>query len=139
MSMVALRRILIVLTALYWAALLTATHLPKPPNLAMAVSDKVEHFLAYGVLMGLLYLAFWVFRPRQWWMAWVALAVVLAYGALDEWTQPWTGRDCDFRDWLADTGGAVLALGLLTGIRWLVERRQRLHTGMPAYGGETGA
>jgi VanZ family protein len=35
------------------------------------------------------------------------LAAVIAYGLLDEFTQPWTGRDFDWFDWAADIGGAT--------------------------------
>ena len=38
----------------YWIALLTATHLPPRHLPDTHVSDKLEHFTAYGVLAGLL-------------------------------------------------------------------------------------
>jgi VanZ family protein len=43
--------------------------------------------------------------------------VVSAFGASDEWHQSFVpGRFTDFWDWLADTLGAAIAVGLYT--RW---------------------
>lgn len=133
--MVFLRRALIVLTLAYWAVLLTLTHLPTVPIVGREVSDKLAHGLGYGMLMGLLYLALWVLRPKQRWLAWVALAGVLAYGAVDEWTQPWSGRDCELRDWIADATGAIGAMVMLMIVRWILERRHTAVT-MAACGGQ---
>jgi VanZ family protein len=47
----------------------------------------------------------------------------LVYGLIDEITQPLTGRSCDIYDWLADLAGAGMAVGLLSGVKWLWRSR----------------
>jgi VanZ family protein len=39
------------------------------------------------------------------------LAGLMLFGAVDEWTQPWFGRDLELGDWAADLCGAVTGLG----------------------------
>ena len=102
-----LRRICAVALAVYWALLFTATHIPASHMPDTHVSDKLEHFLSYGLLGGLLYLALWSSRPARRNLGWLVLAIGAAYGAVDEWTQalPFIRRSCELRDWLAVGGG----------------------------------
>ncbi len=77
--------------------------------------DKVLHLGAY-TLLGLLALrAFhgnW--KRLAWRPALGALLLTVGYGALDEFHQSSvSGRDASLGDWLADLGGAVLALACL--------------------------
>lgn len=105
----------------YWISLFCVTHFPKlsiPGN--MPQSDKLAHGSAYGLLAFL----YWRFvqamgRTPGRAFVWVTLIVLAAYGAADEITQPWFGRDCEFADWMTDmTGvGAVLA-----SLEWLRRR-----------------
>jgi VanZ family protein len=45
--------------------------------------------------------------------AWIAVAVASIYGVSDEFHQSFTpGRSVEIADWLADTCGAALAVGL---------------------------
>jgi len=79
--------------------------------------DKVAHFAVYGFLGTLVYRAG---APK--WPAWLAVLVVSAFGATDEWHQYFVpGRDCDVFDWLADTLGAALAVTLY--VKWAWYRR----------------
>jgi hypothetical protein len=56
------------------------------------------------------------------WPAWLAVLIVSAFGATDEWHQSFVpGRDCDVFDWLADTAGAALAVTLY--VKWTWYRR----------------
>jgi VanZ family protein len=75
-----------------------------------ANSDKVAHFAVYGLLASL------VCRlGRGWRAAAGGVLVVSAFGVTDEWHQRFVpGRTCDVKDWMADTGGAVLAVVLYT-------------------------
>lgn len=83
--------------------------------------DKVAHFGVYGLLGTL------VGRRGAGWRhaAWSLIAVSL-YGASDEWHQYYVpGRSTEIGDWLADTGGAALAILLYhgwAGYRRLLER-----------------
>lgn len=75
--------------------------------------DKVVHFGLYATLA---ILALRALAPRSAaseprWAAFARCAGVLlcvaAFGLLDEATQPFTGRDFDWFDWLADGVGAL--------------------------------
>lgn len=107
----------------YWLAIFALTHWPDVPidyEPTFIPLDKAAHFTLYGGLAGLLSLSE---APRWWadrllerkglWRAARVLGIVLTYGVLDEWTQPWFGRFRDVSDWLADSLGAVTAVGVL--------------------------
>ena len=121
--MVVLRRFIFVALILYWAFSLTMTHLPHPPPIGPHVNDKVLHFLAYGLLSGLLFLAMWISRPKMRYLPLIVLAIVMAYAAFDELTQPYFGRDCELGDWLADSAAGVVAVTILGLIRHFTRRR----------------
>jgi VanZ family protein len=83
------------------------------------IDDKFGHFGVYGLLGTL------VCRlgrgPRG---ALAAMILVSAYGASDEWHQSFVpGRSTELEDWIADTIGAGLGIGLYAGWsryrRWL--------------------
>jgi VanZ family protein len=105
-----LRITFILATTAYWAFLAFLTHIPAQYLPHVGVSDKLEHFLAFGMLAGLLAMTCWTLFPSRAWLIWSILLIGMAYGAADELTQPLTGRTCDFEDWLAD------AVGLMAGI-----------------------
>jgi VanZ family protein len=99
---------------LYWLVLFVGTHLPaqKVSGVAMA-NDKFVHATAYAVLTTLLCIA-WR-RTGGTLGLWVRLgiaAIVLAYGAIDELTQPFFGRSCDLADWIADGVGVFGAIAI---------------------------
>ncbi|MEX2561510.1 MAG: VanZ family protein [Pirellulales bacterium] len=108
--------------AVYWPLLLIATHWPRvdlPLQPRTLHLDKLVHFSAYLVLAALVALSL-PGRPlaatrRVWTTMLALLALVSAAALLDEWTQPWTGREFEWFDWLADTAGA--ACGLLLAAR----------------------
>lgn len=110
-------------TAIYWLACIYMTHVPHPPGFTDVVTwDKLKHFCGFGLLASLLYLSLWVkgWSPSN---TVLALIVVLAiYGALDERTQPWTGRDCDIHDWYADVCGTLFAALCWTTLRTMVKQ-----------------
>jgi VanZ family protein len=102
-----LRLIFWFLTAAYWVTLCVLTHLPPTDLPRMQVDDKMQHFLSYGMLGGMLGMAMWVTFPRRPLLIWGVLAFGLAYGALDEQTQKLVGRVCDLDDWIADAVGTM--------------------------------
>lgn len=99
----------------YWLLLVLLTHWPNPwPKKGEPNSlDKVIHFSLYA---GLAFLATRAVasrqtsRPTRLQFA-VIFAVVSAFGLLDEWTQPYTRRDFEWLDWLADILGAASGIG----------------------------
>ena len=117
------RKLLLFALVAYWLLLAALTHAPRLPPTGPRIGDKTAHLLAYGILAALLFLTLWVLRPRMRWLPVLALCIPLAYGAVDELTQPLSGRDCEFADWVADAAGAAIAVGILTVIRRLTTRR----------------
>jgi VanZ family protein len=104
----------------YWLLIFILTHTPAPDLPRVPVNDKLEHFLAYGMLGGLLYLAAWSRWPSWRRLGWVVWAVGLSYGAIDEWLQLLVGRDCELNDWLADAAAVTIAVVVLSLVRWYV-------------------
>jgi len=101
------------LQSLFWCALVFAlvmALLPQPPHLSIdRLGDKFEHMLAFSVLALLgstAYPAMPLFR----------LGERLSFlGAMIEVLQsiPSLHRDCDIRDWFADTIAVTVVLGLV--------------------------
>lgn len=113
--------------AVFWAALLFAESsipaqaFPESPILAQ---DKLIHMGIYGVFGFLLYRGLRLRGPASATVAgWVTLIVCSLYGASDEFHQHFVpGRSMDVYDWLADTIGVALAIGIA---RYLEMRRAR--------------
>lgn len=93
----------------YLVFLFMVNHLPRPGELPGGTSDKTAHFLAYGVLT----FFFWRFvaattgrLSRQ--FIFVAIPLLLAYAAFDEYSQQFFDRGTDLIDWLADSAGIIV-------------------------------
>ncbi|MFA5804873.1 MAG: VanZ family protein [Melioribacteraceae bacterium] len=102
----------------YWITLFILTTIPADnvPQL-FENQDKYEHFIAYCGLAILLSLALY-FQKRSILISskafLFALLFILAYGAVDELHQIFIpGRYCDFYDWLADSSGGILGIGIV--------------------------
>jgi hypothetical protein len=80
------------------------------------MSDKIFHYLAYLILVFLLWFAISPDKKVKWHKAtaWWVLFVVVWYGVFDEWLQSYVGRDPDVADFFADLGGTLTGLILLT-------------------------
>lgn len=101
---------------LYATVLLTVTMalLPKPPKLVIdRFGDKFEHMLAFSVLTVLAQLAYRRSSP------WRVLERLSFFGALIEVFQsiPSLHRDCDPKDWAADTLAVAVVLLLTRRLR----------------------
>jgi len=107
----------IVAAALFWTALLfavTMALLPQPPHLPIdRFGDKFEHMLAFATLTVLATFAFPA-TPR-----WRIAERLSFLGALIEVMQsiPALHRDCDIRDWIADTLAIVVMTLLMARVR----------------------
>ena len=102
---------------LYWPALFVATHISVPQVVRNAgVSDKKLHFLAYLILVSLLWFVVSPHDRVNWKKAkvWIVLAVIVWYGAADEWLQGFVHRGRDIGDFWADLTGAVTGLVILS-------------------------
>ena len=140
-------RWLVRLLAVYVFVLILGTHYPGEPEVIRGVrwpgADKLAHFGIYCGLTGLLaFVVSWRSIDRQSrtglsaaWYAGIAV-FVSTFAAVDELTQPWTGRERDFKDWLADVAGMAAGLILFSlvmlyrrrGLSWKCVERQ---SGMP--------
>jgi VanZ family protein len=116
------RRLLWTITIGYWLVLFTLTHLPPSKLPQTHVSDKLEHFTAYGLLAGWLSLSLTSARRSVLKTILLVMAIVLIYAAADELTQPLTHRTCDIHDWFADGIGAATGAVLIGAARLLVPR-----------------
>jgi len=112
------QKVTIISLVSYWLTLFILTHIPIPLLVREAgVSDKSLHFLAYLILVFLLWFAIspgkkvnWR-RPAVWWI----LFVIVAYGIFDEWLQGYVaGRSRDVMDFVANLAGTLTGLILFS-------------------------
>lgn len=118
MSLSRRQKITAALLTLCWPALFVAAHTPVPQVVREAdVSDKGLHFLAYLVLVFLLWVTVSDGGKVNWRRAapWCVFLIGAAYGILDEWSQNFiAGRSCDARDFVADMAGTCIGLCAFT-------------------------
>jgi VanZ family protein len=113
------------LTITYWAGLFALTHVPAVALPPVPVTDKTAHFVAYALLTIALMTTRYVaghFKPTA---SVTILAIVLAYGAIDEWTQIPVGRSCEMADWYADAAGAAIGV-MLPVMAWRLAMKTRM-------------
>jgi VanZ family protein len=121
---VAARRLWLWGPVVFWASLIFAlssfSKLPSPPS---GITDKHEHFVAYGVLAALLVRALsngsWSGVTTR--VALAAAVIAALYGVSDEVHQYFVpGRETSIVDLIADVLGAALAA---SGLRaWAIIR-----------------
>lgn len=111
----------------YWIILFILTSLPTGMAITTDVSDKINHFGAYGLLSVFLYSAlyfqskFLILKKNP---AFFVILIASFYGALDEIHQMFVpGRSAELLDWLADFSGSIVAV-LIT--RYLLENIKKL-------------
>ncbi len=118
------------LPVVLWAGVIFAlSSIPgsRLPAIDLPQSDKVVHALLYGVLAGLTRRALDRSRPGGTTRSHLLLAILIAtaYGITDEVHQLWTPqRTADWRDVVADAGGAMLGAATLgplslVAMRWM--------------------
>jgi len=98
---------------IYLAIAFTLTHTP-PGEVDLVpsfLSDTILHAVGYTILGAL---SIWLVATNRRGLTWPVIVItflgLLAYGALDEGTQPWVGRSCELSDWLADAAGAFVGI-----------------------------
>jgi len=108
-----------------WTAGFVATHVPPAtlPSIA-AVGDKRLHFAGYFFLTGMFALTLVAHGLRPLRRTVVAVISMMAYGAIDELTQPLCRRSASAVDWLADVAGALAAVAIVEASLALVRRRR---------------
>ena len=112
------QKLIIISLLIYWPAIFVLAHIPIPQLVREAgVSDKSLHFIAYLVLVFLLWFAVGPDRKVNWRRAaaWWVLLVTVWYGVIDELLQGVVaGRNCDAMDFFADLAGVTTGLILFT-------------------------
>lgn len=111
------QKVTIILLVFYWPAFFILAHIPVPGLVRKAgVSDKGLHFLAYLILVFLLWFAVSPDQKVVWRKAvlWWVFIVVTGYGVVDELLQGVTGRNCDVMDIVANIAGTFTGLILLS-------------------------
>ncbi len=112
------QKISIIPVLLYWPTIFILTHMPVPRLIFRTVraSDKILHFIAYFVLVFLLWFAVSPGKKVSWRRAavWWVLLVVIWYGVFDEWLQGYVGRNPDVMDFFANLAGTLTCLVLLS-------------------------
>ena len=118
-----LTRLCWTLTALYWLALFSGTHIPAPKLPPIRINDKTIHFVGYGLLAAAIMVSLKASGRLKPASGITVLAILLAYGAVDEWTQalPFINRSCDLLDWHADAAGAATAVVIGS---WILGKRE---------------
>ena len=115
------------LTRVFWPLLIAALIVLASSRSRVAapditkIDDKFAHFGVYGLLATLVCRLGHGWRAAAW-----SLLAVSAFGVSDEWHQSFVpGRSSDVRDWIADTLGAALAVGLYGGWAWYRQLLER--------------
>ena len=113
------RRWRIVAWCIYLAIAFAMTHTPGGDiDLVPGfLSDTIMHAAGYCIL-GIL--SIWVAATNRAGLTVKTIGIVylaiLAYGVIDERTQPLVGRSCELSDWLADAAGGLVGIGLATAV-----------------------
>jgi VanZ family protein len=127
---------------LYIVAMVLSTHIPIERELIIGnrwlSADKLAHlgiYCGFAFLLALVVALRNVHRGLRAGLsraqyAWIAAGVTM-YAAIDELTQPWTGRDRSFWDWVADVAGMALGLVLFAAVERYRQRRRELTAGSP--------
>lgn len=111
------QKITIISLVFYWPTLFILAHIPIPLLVRKAgVSDKSLHFLAYLVLVFLLWFAVSPDKKVIWRevVVWWVFFVITLYGVIDELLQSCVGRSCDVRDIVANSAGTLTGLILFS-------------------------
>ena len=97
-SNIAISLTLIFGIAIAWGTLMPLEELPPVPG-----TDKLQHFVAFGVFV----LPVCLLMPAR---TWLIFAIAVFYGALIEIIQPYVNRYGELGDFWADAGGAVIGV-----------------------------
>lgn len=118
-------RLVTAVLIVYWIALFTGTHMPRPPKVPLPHGDKLQHFSAFFGLTLLLCLTISA-RGRPLRNIAVVLAIAIPYAAFDEYTQRFTAnRTVDIHDFYTNTAAILTATACYTAARALYEHRQQ--------------
>ena len=117
------RRVVLAICIVLWITALFVTHCPRGQIPGLDLPGETSrglggllHALGYFALAGAFWLTLAAYGLSLRRRLALVIGVFVAYGALDEITQPLFGRQADLFDWLADLIGATAAALVATGI-----------------------
>lgn len=84
--------------------------MPPKSDIRIPTNDKVGHFIAYTVFSLNVCLLFQVINKKLF----LVLFAMILYGVVIEILQGYVGRTCSFYDFLANTSGVLIGLGLFS-------------------------
>jgi len=119
-----LRPLLLAGCIVVWACAFAATHTPPSMLPRLHVTDVALHAAGYFILASLLMGTLAAYRLAGARRAALALAILAAYGALDELTQPLVGRSAAWSDWFADMLGTAAAIAVWQAMLAFAARRR---------------
>lgn len=102
------------MTIVYWLVIFGGTHIPAGKLPPPPVTDKTIHTVMYGLLAIAVMVSLHLGGKLQSGTGITVLAILLAYGAIDEWTQILVNRSCELADWYADAAGAAVGVVIVT-------------------------
>lgn len=106
------RRWVLGITICLWITACVLTHLPPGDVPDLRTGDATLHSVGFWGLASWFLLTLVGYRVKPLRRVLIVFAVMAAYGALDENTQPWFGRTCDLGDWINDMTGTAVAVGV---------------------------
>lgn len=108
-----LRHYALVVCVTLWCAACVLTHLPPDDVPNFHASDTTLHAAGFAGLTASFFAVLLCRGVPRLKRILMILAILPAYGALDEWTQPLFGRTCDLNDWMHDFMGMLLGIVIM--------------------------
>ena len=108
---------IVISLGIYWMLIFVLTHMPVPDIARQSgMSDKTMHVMAYFILTFLIWCAVSPYQRIEWNKPkiWGIVAVIVWYGAIDEYLQGFVGRSVELHDFIANLFGMIFALGVLS-------------------------
>lgn len=115
------RRLILSIFILMWVGAFVATHVPARciPRAIAGLGDIVLHGVGFLGLSSWFILTGAAFGIKPLRRILLVLLVMMAYGAIDEYTQQFFGRCTELKDWLTDTTATIIAIILWETIFYL--------------------
>ena len=118
------RKVILVILILMWTGAFTATHIPARyiPGQIASIGDIPLHGIGFLGLSSWFILTVTAFGIKPVLRILLVLLVMMAYGAVDEYTQQFFGRSTELKDWLTDVTATVVSVIVWETILFLAKK-----------------